>query len=261
MSTRTALVTGSSSGIGLEFARLFAADHHDVVLVARSRDRLLELSEELEQRHGTTARIIPTDLAQPGAAAGLADRLESEGIAIDALVNSAGFALNGPFAEDDIAEQSGMINVNVTALTELTRRLLPGMLERDVGRIVMLASIASFQPGPLMAAYYASKAYVLSLSLALTEETRGTGVSVTCLAPGPVRSGFQARAEMEDARLVAGKALPDAREIAEIGYRGMKAGKPLVLHGLANRSFALATRLLPRSFAARIAQRTSERVG
>ena len=257
---RTALITGASSGIGLELARMFAADGYDLALVARSEGKLAALSEELRTPHGITAHVIAKDLARDGAADEVLEEIRERGIVVEALVNDAGFAMFGRFAEDDPRDQAEMLHVNVLALTELTRRFLPGMIERRSGRIMNIASTAAFQPGPLMAVYYATKAYVLSFSLAVSEEVRGTGVTVTALCPGVTETGFQERARMQDSRLVAGRKMPGAREVAEFGYREMMAGRPMAVVGTRNRVMALGTRLVPRSLAARVVMKAQERI-
>src|SRR2546423_6004428 len=193
----TALITGASSGIGLDLARLVAADGNNVVLVARSGDKLAELAAELESKHHIRAFVAPIDLADPGAPEELYHVLEEQGIAIDILINNAGFGTHGPFAEADLAAQMQMLQVNVAALTQLTWLFLQPMIRRKQGRIMNVASTAAFQPGPFMAVYYASKAYLLSFSEALANELHGTGVTVTTLCPGPTITGFQHRAGLE----------------------------------------------------------------
>jgi short-subunit dehydrogenase len=259
--SRTALVTGASSGLGREFARLFAADGFDLVLVGRTGAVLEELAQETEERHGVRAHVVPRDLSRPESAATLMTELRSRGVHVDALVNSAGFNQFGPFAESDERRMLDLIAVNVAALTHLTRLALPGMIERGWGRIANLASNAAFQPGPLMAVYYATKAYVLSLSLALADELRGTGVRVTALCPGPTATGFQAAGGLEDSRLVSGRSLPSADDVAAWGYAAIKRGKPFAVHGARWQTVAFATRLVPRTTAARMARRAQERVG
>ncbi len=257
--SRTALVTGASSGIGLELAKRFAADGFDLVLVARTGAALEELAQHVEERHGVRAHVAPMDLTHAEAPELLTSELRSRGIAVDALVNSAGFNQYGAFAEADERRMLELLHVNVDGLTHLTRLLLPGMIERGWGRIVNLASNAAFQPGPLMAVYYASKAYVLSLSIALAEELRGTGVKVTALCPGPTATGFQAAAGMEHSKLVVGKTLPSPAEVADWGYEVIKQGKPFAVHTARWRSIGFAIRFLPRTTAARIAMRAQER--
>jgi uncharacterized protein len=253
----TALVTGASSGIGYELAKLLAADGHDLVLVARSGAKLAGLAEELKARHRVGTKILPKDLADPGAPAGIAAKLETDGVLVDVLVSSAGFADYAPFVESDLGKQLDMIQVNVTALTELTRRFLPGMVERRSGRILNVASTAAFQPGPLMAVYYATKAYVLSFSEAIANELDGTGVSVTALCPGPTRSGFQDRAAMQDSKLVQ-DGLMSADDVAAAGYRAMMQGATIEIPGIKNKLGAQLPRVLPRKAAVNVARRVQE---
>jgi hypothetical protein len=257
---RTALVTGASSGFGYELAKLFAADGFDVALVARTGALLEELAQEIEERDGVHTHVVPMDLARPEAPAALMAELRSRGVRVDALVNSAGFNQFGPFAESDERRLLDLLSVNMGALTHLSRLVLPEMMERRWGRVVNLSSNAAFQPGPLMAAYYASKAYVLSLSIALAEELRGSGVSVTALCPGPTATGFQSAAAMQDSKLVSGRRLPPAAEVAAWGYAAVKRGKPFAVQGLRWRGVAFASRLLPRTTMARMAMRAQERV-
>jgi short-subunit dehydrogenase len=257
---RTALVTGASSGFGVEFARLFGADGWQVVMVARSGAAMEVVAQEIEERHGVEVIVMPKDLARHGASAELVASLEQRGVTIDALVNSAGFSTYGEFWRDDPAMQSDMLAVNVVALTELSRRFVPGMVDRGHGCVLHLGSVGSFSAAPMTAAYAATKAYVLSLSLAMAEELAGTGVTVTCLCPGPTQTGFQERAEMGDSALISGKQLPAAREVAEAGYAAMKAGKPYLVTGANSRAFAFGSRFLPRTTSARIAGRSQRRV-
>jgi short-subunit dehydrogenase len=250
-----ALVTGASGGIGLELAKLFAADGHDLVLVARDRDRLAAVARELESRHGIRATAAPADLADPAAPAALHAALEREGRRVDVLVNNAGFGLCGGFAELDASAQVEMVQVNVAALTHLTRLCLPPMLARRAGGILNVASTAAFQPGPLMAVYYASKAYVLSFSEALAGELAGTGVTVTALCPGPTATGFQSRAGMERSRMLRDLRLMDASAVARAGYRAFRAGRRVVVPGWTNRLLAGAVCFLPRGLVLRVARR------
>lgn len=245
-SVGTALITGASSGIGLELARLFARDHHDLVLVARSKAKLDALGRELSQQYGVRVHVVAEDLARPDAVDRVVARVEALGLSIDALVNNAGFGHFGSFAEGEWSKELDMIQVNMVTLTALTKRLLPGMVARKHGRVLNIASTAAFQPGPLMAVYYATKAYVLSFSEALSAELEGTGVTVTALCPGPTQSGFQAQAEMLDSKLVRGKSLPDAKSVAEAGYRALQSGKRVYIPGFSNWSAAQAVRFLPR---------------
>jgi len=248
-----ALVTGASGGIGLELARLFAGDGHDLVLVARSGQRLASVARDFEDRFGVQVRTIPRDLSNPIAPLSVYDECGE----VDFLVNNAGFGHRGSFAEEDPVMLSEMLQVNVAALTQLTRMFLPAMIERGSGRILNVASVAAYQPGPLMTVYAASKAYVLSFSEAIRHELAGTGVTVTALCPGPTRSAFAARAGMARSR-VNEAAEMEAHEVARLGYAGMMAGRPVVVPGTVNRLGALGSRLVPRSVAAAIARRIHE---
>jgi short-subunit dehydrogenase len=256
---QTALVTGASSGIGAALARLFAENGYDLVIVARSQKALQDLADDLSRRHGANVTVVPLDLSLAGAPGELMAALQRQAIQIDVLVNNAGFATYGLFAEIDLKIEQEMMQVNMVTLTHLTKLLLPGMIQRRQGRVLNVASTAAFQPGPLMAVYYATKAYVLLLSEALAEELRGTGVSVTVLCPGPTRSGFQERAKMEDSRLVQGQIM-DVDTVARAGYNALMANKRIVIPGRQNQLLAFATRLLPRNFVTRLARQAQERV-
>lgn len=237
-----ALVTGASGGLGLEFARLAAADGHDVVLVARSGEKLERIAADLQAAHGVRATPIAMDLSASDAAQSLFARVPQ----CDVLINNAGFASNGRFDLLDPKRVRDEMMLDVVALTELTRAYLPGMRSRASGRILNVASTAGFLPGPFMAVYYACKAYVISFSQALSEESRGSGVTVTCLCPGATATGFADRAEMNDTLLF--KSLPkaDAGKVALAGYRGMMKGRDLVVPGLSNKLVALSSKVTPR---------------
>jgi short-subunit dehydrogenase len=248
----TALVTGASSGIGEDLARIIAANGDNVVLLARSAGKLQALADELSRAHNIVASVLTADLSLPGAGEDVAGRLAGRGVTIDILVNNAGFGTIHEFWRDDPQVQTQVLQVNVVSLTTLTRLLLPGMLERRKGRILNVASTAAFQPGPFMAVYYASKAYVLSLSEALAEETAGTGVTVTCLCPGPTRTGFQDRAQMHKVRLLSVMSVMTSAEVARAGYDGMMAGRSLVIPGLRNKIGVQSLRLSPRRLTTKI---------
>jgi short-subunit dehydrogenase len=258
--TKTALVTGASGGIGYELALLLARDRYDCVLVARSADKLAELAGRLEREFQVKTLVLAKDLGKASAVDEIFEEVTAAALPVDVLVNNAGYPVFGLFSETDLAAELDMLQVNVVALTALTKLFLRGMLERRSGRILNLASTAAFEPGPLMAVYYASKAYVLSFSEALAEELRGTGITVTALCPGPTRTGFQKRGEMEDSRLVKGE-IADARSVALAGYRGMMSGKTLVIPGFTNKLVPWAARLTPRSVLPRVVRRMQERVG
>ncbi|SEL15772.1 SDR family NAD(P)-dependent oxidoreductase [Haloferax larsenii] len=246
-----ALVTGASGGIGRELADLLAADGHDLVVVARSEADLRELAAEVNDAYGTAVVVLVKDLAERAAPREIFEALRDREIEVDVLVNNAGFATFGPFVDIGLDREVDEIEVNTTALTQLTKLFLPGMLDRESGQILNLGSTASFQPGPLMAVYYATKAYVLSFSEALAEECRGTGVTVTALCPGPTETGFQSRADMEDSRLLEGGVM-DARKVAKAGIRGMNAGKVVVVPGTQNWLGSVLVRFLPRWLVRRI---------
>lgn len=258
-SKKVALITGASSGIGYELAKLFAADGHDLVLVARSVDALQKLAAELSDKHKVQCRVIPKDLCDPQAPNEIYRELKQAGIAVDFLVNNAGFGTFGFVAETQPAALLEMVQVNVAALTQLTRLFVAGMVANRSGRILNVASTAAFQPGPLMAVYYATKAYVLSFSEALANELQRSGVTVTVLCPGPTLTGFQKRAHMETSPLVSGN-LPvmGAAEVARIGYRALMKGKTLVVPGFVNRMLAFSVRLGPRKLVTAITRRIQE---
>ena len=244
-------MTGASSGIGLELARVAAARGHDVVLVARGEDALRALAEEIEREHAAIAHVVPVDLARPDADETIAATIENLGLAVDVLVNNAGFGLYGDFVETDLGIERDMIAVNVTAPTALAKRFAIPMVKRGRGRILNVASTAAFQPGPRMAVYYATKAYMLSFSLALSVELDGTGVTVTCLAPGPVRTPFRERARVSASRLFSGERGREAAEVARAGWTALERGRRLVIPGGWNRLGAGAARVVPLPFAAR----------
>lgn len=248
-----ALVTGATGGFGRELADLFAADGHELILVARGADRLRALAAELEARHAVRAHPLSVDLAHPGAADRIVDGVAGLGLVVDHLVNNAGFAVYGPFLQTDGDAEQDMIRVNVAALTALAKRLAPGMASRGAGRILNVASTAAFQPGPGMAVYYATKAYVLSFSVALAVELAATGVTVTTLCPGPSRTGFVERAGLERSRLFnLDWFSSDPRAVARAGYEGMLRGQRMVVPGLLHKAHRFAVRLVPRGLAARV---------
>ena len=253
MAPETALITGASSGIGHALARCFAADGADLVLIARREEMLQEVATELESAHGITAHVAPCDLAEPDAPQTLFDTLAAEGITVDIVVNNAGFGARGAVAKLDTQRQIDMVQVNVTALTHLTRLFLPDMLDRERGGVLNVASTAAFQPGPNMSVYYATKAYVLSFTEGLAEEVRGTGVHVTCLAPGATDTAFAGRADMEDTTLFKlGAMAPDA--VAHAGYEGFRSNTTVVVPGAFNKLTAASVRFVPRRVARKIAQ-------
>lgn len=250
MKNQTALITGASSGIGYEFCKLLAQSGHRLVLVARNQEQLQAVAQEMSQVHQIQTEVITADLSQPGAAQEVVKKVESLGWSIDVLINNAGFGLFGDFASSKWEKELSMIQLNIVALTELTKLLLPNMLKNKNGRILNVASTAAFQPGPLMAVYYATKAYVLFFSEALAEELESTGVSVTALCPGPTQSRFQKGAEMEKSKLIQG-AIDSPANVAQKGYRALLRGQRVVVVGFKNRMLAQSIRLMPRSWATR----------
>ena len=257
--SRLALITGASSGIGRELARLHAEHGGDLVLVARREDRLDQLADELRAEHGVTVYALARDLSEPGAAASLVADLDRADLAPEILINNAGFGSYGAFAGQDLARNARMVRLNVTTLMELTGLLLPRMLRAGRGRILNVGSTAGMVPGPLQAVYFASKAFVNSFSQALAEELRGTGVTVTVLCPGATASEFAAAADLEGSPGFTGK-LPGSREVAEYGYRSLLAGRDLVVHGWRMKLLMHgALRLLPRRLVIRTVRRSQEK--
>lgn len=250
----TALVTGASAGLGRDYARLFAADGHDVVLVARRRDRLEQLAREIASASSVETHVFAIDLADRGAPRQIESELASRGIAIDFLVNNAGFGTTGAYADSDAATQLEMIQVNVVALAELTRLFLPGMLARGHGRILNVGSTAGFQPGPYMAVYYATKAFVNSFTEALAYELDGTGVTATVSCPGATATEFADHAGNANTWLFRMGAA-DSMTVAREGYAAMMAGTSLVVHGLTNKLGVQALRVSPRAAVRGIAAR------
>ena len=240
-----AVVTGASSGIGREIACVLAEQGHDLVLVARRGPVLEALAEDLRQRCGVQAHTVALDLGDRDAPRRLAQQLQADDIVPAVLVNNAGFGLYGAHAKQDPEQVRALLELNIVALTLLTRQLLPPMLQAGRGRILNIASTAAFLPGPRMATYFASKAYVLSYSEALAEELAGRGISVTALCPGPTRSEFFERAGMSPAVLAMGR-MPSSREVAEFGVRAMQRGQRVAIHGASNHLLAFLPRLAPR---------------
>ncbi len=245
---KTALVTGASAGLGAEFAWLFAADGHDLVLVARRQDKLEALATEIKSKHAVTISIIAEDLAVPGAASRIAAELARRKIAVEFLVNNAGFGASGAFAEQELARAMELLQVNVVTLVELTRLLLPAMIERKSGRVLNIGSTAGFVPGPFMAMYYASKAFVNSFTEALSFELNGTGVTATVSCPGATATEFSQVAGTDKSALFKAKVM-GAREVAEDAYRAMMRGQAMAVAGFMNKVKIASLRLAPRGLA------------
>lgn len=259
---KTALITGASSGIGSDLAEIFARDGFNLILVARSTDRLEKLASALAPKHSVHVRVVTEDLSQPHAAEKLLRKLspnpESQDLGIDVLVNNAGFGMQGNFWKIPIETHRRMMQLNILTLTELTQLILPEMIRRGSGRILNVASTAAYQPGPFLAVYYATKAYVLSFSEALANELRGTGVTVTTLCPGPTKTGFQQVAGIQDLPMLKTPVVMASRPVAEKGYKALMRGKTVEIPGFLNKAAAFSTRFAPRSVMAQVARKFQE---
>lgn len=255
----TALISGASSGIGLELARIHASKGGDLVLVARNKTKLDELKIELEAKFNISVYTIGKDLSASDSAQEVYDETQKQNIQIDYLINNAGFGGFGMFVETKWDMELQMINLNITTLTQFTKLYLKEMVKRKSGRIMNVASTAAFQPGPTMAVYCASKAYVLSFSEAVDNEVREFGISVTSLCPGATESGFFTAAAMEESNLVKGKKLPSSKEVAEYGYTAMMKGQTVAIQGLMNYIMANSVRFSPRSLVVKLARKFLEK--
>ena len=246
-----ALVTGASSGIGLDLAKVFAQGGHDLVLVARNEEALRAVAAECE-KSAVKAHVLAKDLNNPKSAQEIFDELAARGVAVEVLVNNAGFGTHGPFVQTDLNQEVGMIQVNIIALIQLTRLLLPRMMERKSGKIMNVGSVAGFVPGPYMSVYYATKAFVLSHSVALAHELRGSGVIVSALCPGPTKTDFQRRAKIAESRMFKKPRSMSSMDVAKAGYEGLMKGKLIVVPGLSNKLIGVAAKLSPRTIQARV---------
>jgi len=251
----TALITGASTGIGLELAKIHASRGGNLVLVARNTSKLEALKTALEKQFSIQVTVISKDLSLENAAAEIYHETSSKQIVIDVLINNAGFGDHGMFAETDWEKESQMIGLNMTTLTHLCKLYLHDMVKRQSGRIMNVASTAAFQSGPTMAVYCATKAYVLSFSEAIGNEVRDKGISVTALCPGATATDFKIAAGMENSKLFSNKKLPTAKAVAEYGYTSMMKGKPVAIHGTVNYILANSVRLIPRALAVAIARK------
>ena len=256
---KTALITGASSGIGLEFAREFAKNTIDVVLVARNEARLNEIAKELSTTYGIRTYVMATDLSKPDAAAGIFQRVKKENLFVEYLVNNAGFGDLALFADADWKKLESMISLNIMTLTQFCHLFVGEMKEKKRGRILNVASTAAFQPGPLMAVYYASKAYVLSFSEAINNELKDDGITVTALCPGPTLSGFWDASAASDSKLVKGKKIAASADVAMYGYKAMMRGKSVAIHGFMNRMMASSVKFVPRKLVIAIARKMTEK--
>jgi len=258
--SKTALITGASSGIGYELAKRFAQDRVNLVMVARDEVRLGQIAAELHAGTGVSVKVIAADLSRSVAPAEIYRETQRAAIEVDYLVNNAGFGVAGPFVETGLQAELDIMQVNMVSLVHLTKLYLVDMRSRGSGGILNVASTAAFQPGPLMAIYYASKAFVLSFTEAIAEELRGTQITATALCPGTTATDFQRRAKIEGTRLMKAKpmGMMDASEVAEIGYRGFLGGKVVVIPGFMNKAGVQSVRLGPRALVRRITRKLQE---
>jgi len=260
MKKKTALITGASSGIGKELAIIHAANNGNLVLIARNIEKLNLIKKELESNYKNSVYVIQKDLSLTDAAIEVYNEIKKQKIEIDYLINNAGFGDFGFFIDTNWQKEQQMINLNIMALTQLCKLFLPDMVKRGNGKIMNVASTAAFQPGPTMAIYYATKAYVLHFTEALANEVEKTGVSITALCPGATASGFQEAAAMEESNLVKGKKLPTSKQVATFGYKSMLKGKRVAIHGLKNYLLANSIRFTPRSLVVKIVRKLQDKV-
>jgi short-subunit dehydrogenase len=250
----TALITGASSGLGYEFAKIHAANGGDLVLVARNIQQLNNLKELLQSTYKISVHVLEKDLSSPDSAQELYAFTEAHHLHIDILVNNAGFGYMDDFLEAPLQKDEDMIHVNTLALTQLTKLYAQGMVQRGKGYIMNVASTAAFQPGPTMAVYCATKAYVLHFSEAISSELEGSGVTVTAFCPGATATAFMSVAAMEDSALVKGRKLPSAEAVARYGYQAMLEGRRVVIHGLKNSLMVFGIRFTPRNLVTKVAK-------
>jgi len=256
MGTGRALITGGSVGIGAALADVFAEHGHDLILVARNRDKLEARGRDIQSRFGVQVACLSEDLTDAAAPARLHRGVVDQGLDVHYLVNNAGVGLYGKFVKTDLNAELKMIQLNVTAVVDLTKRFLPPMVERGSGRILNVASTAAFVPGPWMSVYYATKAFLLSFSEAINYELKPNGITVTTLCPGPTESEFKVRAGSQRSRLFDAFVM-DAPRVARVGYEAMMNGKPLAIPGLRNKLIPIAVRLSPRSMIAELSHRAA----
>jgi short-subunit dehydrogenase len=247
-----ALITGASAGIGLDLAKLFAKGGHDLVLVARNEEALRGVAGECEKL-GVKAHVLAKDLSQANAAQEIFDELKAREIAVEVLVNNAGFGTHGPFVRTKLEDEVGMIQVNIAALVALTRFFLPAMVARKSGKIMNVGSMAGFVAGPYMSVYYATKAFVLSQSIALAQEVKKHGVIVSVLCPGPTKTEFQKRAKIAESKLFKTPRSMTSMDVAKAGYKGLMKGKLIVVPGFSNKVIRVAAKMVPRGMLARVA--------
>lgn len=263
MESKTALITGASSGIGYEIAKILAHKGYHLVLVANHEATLTRVAEELTKTYNITIRSVPKDLSSPSAAQELFDTLDQASIEIDILINNAGVGLYGSFLENDLNTELKMMQLNMLTLTSLTKLFVKKMLKKGKGKILNVASTVAFQSGPLMSVYYASKGYVLLFSEAIANELQGSGVTLSVLCPGPTRTEFQKRSKLGSSRLMSSKLFAwmnmDAQKVAEIAYEGLIRNKTIIIPGFKNRLLVFSMKLLPRKLAVHLTRMIQER--
>ncbi|MBN2070068.1 MAG: SDR family oxidoreductase [Candidatus Krumholzibacteriota bacterium] len=256
---KTAVITGASRGLGREFTRLLAEDGYDLVITARDEQALETLSDELMSSFPVRVEFVSADLSTDDGASKVSRYISGKNIGVDILINNAGFGIFGDFSKNKSEDISNMIGCNVSSLTLLTRSLLPGMIERGGGRILNVASTASFRPGPMMAVYSATRAYILSFSRALSSELQNSGITVTALCPGPIDTGFARRAGIKRSKIAEKRKAAPVGKVALYGYRAMLRGKRIAIDGAANRLFIFALRFLPSRFVDDLSGKTRRR--
>ncbi len=249
---KTALITGASGGIGYELAKIFAKNNTNLILVARNKNKLDELKNELENQFGISVYTIGKDLSIRESVSELYEETKKQNIPVEYLINNAGFGDFGMFTDTDWDKEERMINLNMKTLTLLTKLYIREMTERGSGKVMNVASTAAFQPGPLMAVYCSTKSYVLNFSQAINNEVKSRGVTVTALCPGPTESGFQDASGMKESKIVTKIKMPSSKTVAEYGYKAMMKGKPVAIHGYMNKILALSVRFMPRNVVVKI---------
>ncbi|EMT44998.1 SDR family NAD(P)-dependent oxidoreductase [Anoxybacillus flavithermus] len=256
---KNVLITGASSGIGYEFATRFAKEGYNIIAVARNKQKLDELKHQLEKAYGIAVWIYNKDLSNQNEVRDLYETLKNEQLDVHILVNNAGFGLYGEFVGTELQKELNMIDLNIKTLTHLTKLVVVDMVKRNEGKILNVASTAAFQPGPLMAVYYATKAYVLSFSEALSNELRHTNVTVSALCPGPTATEFADRANLKQSKLFKSGVM-DVKQVVEAGYEGVMNDKTVIIPGMANKLLAFSVRFMPRKFVTNIVRKVQDRV-
>lgn len=244
---KVVLITGASSGIGYEFVKIFAKEHYDMVLVSRSEDKLRKIKKSIEQHYKVSVTVIPKDLSKKDAAQDVFQEVKNKGIHVEILINNAGFGDFGNFVDSNWNKQYEMVQLNIVALMQMTKCFMKPMIKEGHGRILNVASTAAFVPGPFLSNYYASKAFVLSFTEAVSEELKGSEVTITALCPGPTETGFVERADLGKSKLFRTLKVAKASDVAKYGYKNLMKGKTVAVHGIQNKALALGTKITPRN--------------